>query len=365
MGKPSHHLPMPLSVALVVVCALALAALAVSCDDDSPTKSEENPYFTGLPMNRVDWQRSSRPYTIPHGYSHGRMLWHLPYDLPLRSEVYGDTTVQPQAELRVLRLIYRPSYQVFEFGGTIDTIFFPSWAGLMLETDKRFDTAWQYLEIRCKASGGRMHIELGRIDEDVDGDGESFGEDDVPYGDGNGVVSEAEDIGLDGLADIDEPGYDPMRNPDPNRDNWYFRNEGKCPYPAQICDDPAFHSRMEDPSDPIYYEWLNGTEGNLVDISDLFQPDQERLIGFFDTDNHYYSFLIDFDEDPDTFFVDGSEINGWRTYRIPIRDEQAAEDVVGNNMDFNRLTHARVWFDSDEYATGFDTVLVADWKFTE
>lgn len=364
MGR-IHHLSGRARIVLLAVGVAVLTFGVWSCSDDSPTKSSEDPFLSRLSLSRTGWQHSSRPATVPHGYARGRMLWHLPYYLPPRSEVYGDTVVQPQSEVRVLRLIYRPSFQVFEFGGTIDTLFFPSWAGIMFETNKLFDTAWQFLEIRCYAASGRMHIELGRIDEDIDGDGVSFGEDDPPHGNGNGVVSDTEDVGLDGLADADEPGYDPDRNVDPNRDNWYFRNEGKCPYPLQICNDQAFRTRMEDPNDPVFYEWLNGTEGNLADPISQRRPDQERMLGFFDTDNHYRSFLLDFNDYPDSFYVDGSDINGWRTYRIPIRETQAAHNIVGNNFSWNRITHARVWFDSDDNAERFDTVLIAEWKFVE
>jgi hypothetical protein len=51
---------------------------------------------------------------------------------------------------------------------------------------------------------------------------------------GNGVRDENEpiirqgtepwsDVGVDGLADVDEPGYDPMLNPDPNQDDYDFQ----------------------------------------------------------------------------------------------------------------------------------------------
>lgn len=32
-----------------------------------------------------------------------------------------------------------------------------------------------------------------------------------------------EDVGVDGLADVDEPGYDPVANPDPNHDNFHWQ----------------------------------------------------------------------------------------------------------------------------------------------
>ncbi|MCB2230614.1 hypothetical protein KQH82_07855 [bacterium] len=361
MGSFSDQSRVP-RLALILCASLLISCAVLSCGDDSPTKPTDNPYFSSLPMQRTAWQLSSRPESVSHGVHRGRLLWHLPYYLPLRSEVYGDSAQAGEGEVRLLRVVYRPSYQVFEFGGVIDTIFYPSWAGIMLETNKIFDTAWKYLEIRCYAPHGRMHFELGRIDEDVNGDGESFGEDDPPLGDGNGAVSEAEDIGLDGLADQDEPGYDPDRNVDPSRDNWYFRNEGKCPYPPSICGSGSFQARMEDPGDPLYFEFLNGTEGNSLDVATFGNPDQERMIGYFDTDNHYYSYVLDFTDHPDSFYVDDSDINGWRTYRIPLLDP---EDVVGNNFDWSRLTHARVWFESDDNATGFDTVLIAHWRFTE
>jgi hypothetical protein len=288
--------------------------------------------------------------------------------------VYGPAVDQPQGVVQSLRLIYRPSFTVFGFGSDLDTLFYPSWAGIMFETDLPRDnsrTAAMYptfLEIRLRASGGRMHIDMGRINEDINGDNQESGEDHGPDGNHNWVVDQEEDVGLDGLADVDEPGYDPLTNPDPHRDNWYFRNEGKCPYPAAVCEDPVFQTRMEDPDDPIYYEWLNGTEGNREDPTRLGRPDDERLLGHFDTDDHYYTCLIDFDSNPDSFLVRGSEYYEWRTYRIPIGPDNALADelqTVGNNADWERFTHARIWFESGVDADGFDTVEIVDCSFVQ
>ena len=54
-------------------------------------------------------------------------------------------------------------------------------------------------------------MDFGKVSEDTDGDGGPDTEDlDV-----NRSISEEEDVGLDHMADIDEPGYDADTLPDP------------------------------------------------------------------------------------------------------------------------------------------------------
>ncbi|MBD3403909.1 cell surface protein SprA, partial [candidate division GN15 bacterium] len=227
-----------------------------------------------LGKSRTQWTKSSQPVQVFGNWQRGRMLWHLPFDRPRREDVYAGDVPQGQGEVQTLRLVYRPRNLVitpnYDFDTTVvdtetivdtnfvdaDTSFANSWAGIIRAFDGRVDAERaQLFEMRVRApTGGKIHFDFGRVSEDVNGDGAAFGEDDRPFGDQSGTVSEEEDVGLDGLPDILEPGYHPDTLPDPNGDNWYFRNEGTCPFPADVCNSTAFQARMEDPDDSLYYE---------------------------------------------------------------------------------------------------------------
>lgn len=342
----------------------------------------------GLGMSRTNWSKASRPLQLVGDWQRGKMLWHLPYYLPLREDVYVGEVRQGEGEVKTLRLIYRPNNleitNNYQFDTTVvdsetvivdttflgsDTSLVRSWAGIVRAYDSRVDAERaQLFEMRARGTGGRIHIDMGFINEDVNGDGKAFGEDDVSSGgDQSGTVSDEEDVGLDGLADQQEPGYSADTLVDPNGDNWYFRNEGKCPFPSNICNSADFQARMEDPNDPLYYEFLNGTEGNRRDATTQGLPDEEKLTGSFSQTNSYFSFVIDLDNYADSFKVEGSERNGWATYRIPIRDSLALDTIVdeGGNPTWDKIQHIRVWFESDEIDTEEDTLEIADWYFVQ
>ncbi|MBD3403130.1 cell surface protein SprA, partial [candidate division GN15 bacterium] len=118
------------------------------------------------------------------------------------------------------------------------------------------------------------------------------------------------------------------------------------------------------PDDSLYYEFLNGTEGNRRDATTQGLPDQEKLTGAFSETNEYFSFFLDLDNRPDSFRVEGSERNGWVTYRIPIRDSLAIDTIVGNPQ-WDQINHIRVWFESDEMDDREDTLEIADWYFVQ
>ena len=139
------------------------------------------------------------------------------------------------------------------------------------------------------------------------------------YGQRDGILQEHEDVGLDGLPDELEPDparptYDSATNPDPNGDNWrYDRKE--------------------------VYDWINGTEGNKDDPDRRGRPDTEDINnnGLLDTKNDYYEYTLNLSEDP---FVEGTEHNGWRLFRIPLWGEGTLK--VGN-PDSTRMEYVRLW----------------------
>jgi cell surface protein SprA len=308
-----------------------------------------------LGVNRTNWSLSSVPDPVSDEsvWKRGKLLWHRPYVLPRREEVFtinSDNVPQGEGVVQTLRMVFRHGHTE---GNEPDS----SWAGVMRPFEGRIDAdRAQELKIRMrrlrKEVPGYLHLDFGVIDEDVDNDGASFGEDDRPLGDENRVVNEEEDRGLDGLFDAEEPDYDAATNPDPNDDNWYFLNRGDCPLGGANCGDAVVQSRFERPDDELYYEWLNGTQGNRVDAAQAARPDQERLTGTFTDRNSssYFSFVIDLsDTTRSARFLDTASFsrNGeWVTYTIPIRDPDNYETFGTVEPRWNQVQHVRVWFEA-------------------
>lgn len=369
-----------------------------------------------LGTTRLGWQKSSIPEQITDLRRRGKMIWYSPLSYPRRDEVYDVDVAQGQNTVQTMRLIYRPNpflvqavidttiddisigtidtTYVFDsnnviIDSTIDTTFdttyvldtisadttmVKSWAGIMRSFEGRIDAERaELLEIRMR--GGRqpgaqvpkgiLHFDFGRINEDVNDDGKIFSEDEVTV---NGVTDPVEDVGLDGLVDEKEPGYNAETNPDPDDDNWYYAGEGKCPWPDNRCNELKERlTRNGAEQDPLYFEWINGTEGNRDDISTAAKPDDEQLGRSANTLNSYFSFKLDLDQFPDSFKVEGSEsaVGGWVTYRIPIRDPAAVEEIVGTDPKWTQISHVRVWFESDELTTEADTLEIANWYIVQ
>ncbi|HWR82409.1 MAG TPA: cell surface protein SprA [Candidatus Deferrimicrobium sp.] len=323
-----------------------------------------------LGLQRTNWKVTTRPVQLGSSLiDDGKILWHTPRDPLDIKEVWDVDPKQGEGTLRTLRLVARPGPDSTRF-----------WAGILRGFNGRIDAQRaQLLELRARVNNGirgKLHIDIGQISEDVDGDGQANTEDSLQ----NGVVEEVEDIGLDGLPDALEPGYSPDTLPDPSGDNWFFQGKGKCP--LGDCSNLGEGSDVWNKENPIYYEWLNGTEGNRLDPGWLGIPDEEVLnrgLGWRDKDA-YFSYVIDFDsvravnsDEPSWWRVEGSrfeKINGreWWTYRIPIRDSLALDTLItlpDYTPQWNEVTHIRVWYESDPTQIQTDTIEIAAWYFVQ
>jgi hypothetical protein len=339
--------------------------------------------YLSIGSSRTIWKKATKPLQLDDfgsDYSRGKILWHNPTFVIPTDDVYERETSATGGTLRTFRMIYRPqNYRIdtllYDTSNQIlisyDSVTTNSWAGIMRGFNRRVDSKRaQLFEIRAKAQRGKLHFDFGIINEDVNNDFIANSEDLPPRGNQNKAVEEFEDVGVDGIPDDEEFGYNPSTNPDPAGDNWFFNGEGKCPIPG-TCDTVDWTNE----SHPLYYEFLNGTEGNILDGGSASIPDQETLDQSFTTSNSYFSYVIDFESD--SFFVEGSERdvdgdgidNPWRTYRIPIKDSLAVDQYVASigapNPSWTDITHVRIWFESDESSTLEDTVEVADWGFVQ
>ena len=174
-----------------------------------------------------------------------------------------------------------------------------------------------------------LHLDFGKVSEDAfwELNAPPNGKLDTEDKNQDTKLDEGEDTGLDGLMDKDEPGYDPVTNPDPDHDDYHY-----------------------DPNKPTDYSGINGTEGSSIGIPNS-RPDTEDLDlnGNLDVLNAYFEATLNL---ADTSFVavdvardyPGDPVvkpdNGWRLFRIPL---EAFRPIGGPSWD--DIKHARLWVD--------------------
>jgi len=285
-----------------------------------------------LGLSRSGWRYASLPVVVDSLRSErAKFAWFNPpedysiQDIWNRDEGGANTT-------RVLMLRFEPvnerkTFNVDSNRYIIDTIAWDSsWNGFMRDfssgTTSQLQNV-QLLELRVRGDAGILHVDLGRISEDINGDGR-YNTEDV---NGNNILDEGEDVGLDGLSDNMEPGYS-VSNPDPNGDDFVYS-----------------YSNV----------WkINGTEGNgddpekegIPDIDKESQDDSWSIL------NAYFSYRIDLSDTTSdaSFYVPGTRNDkGWKTIRIPLRDQLAIDTTVCDPdigcPDWNNITNARIWID--------------------
>ena len=377
----------------VISAAVILAAcilMLLACEDNEIFVSDLTPFpfdQDTIQLNRPDWHLSSRPFQLPLGTPRGRLLWHNCRELVPYTEIYDRETAPSQSAVRIFRLIFRPRTADTAWhwepdpANQNDSIPVPaittysgsSWAGIFREWGKGVDDSAAFLEFRARGTGAVMHLELGWINEDVNGDGIAFNEDRPPLY----AFSREEDTGLDSLPDRDEPFYHPEWNPDPNGDNFWFLGEGTCPWPISMCENEAVEDTIWH-VDSIYYEYLNGTEGNLVDFENFMNPDRERLGFGFEEYDRYVSYRVDLGDPTCPFRIDRSAFSGtgkspWYTFRLPLRDTIAGDwlEFIESDwappadVDLSEPFNLRIWFEAEPAQTALDTVEIAALYFRD
>lgn len=290
-----------------------------------------------LGIFRGTWRHASKPVPIDDSLNiRGKIAWYNPYDQISINEIYPqrDIGTGEQAGTNILEIQYKPVDQYIRQNADdellIDTLAVEpaqTWNGFMRNIPEGAVSQLahvQLLEMRIQGDVGIMHIDLGRITEDINGDGVLTNEDK----DGFKVLDEGEDVGIDGLPDEQELGYDPDNGvTDPAGDNYYYD---------------------KDNSNDIWR--INGTEGNgtepNIDPDGGYIPDSEDEDNDgFELTNSYFSYKIDLSDSTQFEVVGTRNEYNWRTIRIPLRDPIAIDTIIGEPI-WEEIQFARIWFDS-------------------
>ncbi len=268
-----------------------------------------------VPINMPYLNNQADEDQMPYMRYKGKAWWYnvTPSDVTVR-DIYKDRkyTAPNQNQIQVLDLAFDPSQRGY-YNYTPDLADpIKSWAGIMnvlsstannlINENIGFIEFW--MRVVKAPPDLKLHIDLGRISEDIIPNGKLDTEDK----NSNGLVDVGEDTGIDGVYDKDEPGYDPTTNPDPANDDYSFQL-------TQNAD----------------YSRINGTEGNVVSLDQGKLPDTEDMNRNFTLDrvNSYYSYEVPVDTNKLTnkFVQGGGDNAGWYLFRIPLKDFKAA---IGN-----------------------------------
>lgn len=263
--------------------------------------------YLDLGIIRTIWTKSSPPVGAPDSLR-GEFIWYNPWDrYPVKYVWPKKETTRRENEINILTLEFGPPPQDSSY-----------WGGVMraLPLSYRDQTETKYLEIWALGDKGKLVLDMGQISEDINENDQLDTEDKNE----DGILDDDEDTGLDGLFDKDEPDYNSINNPDPNRDNWNYDNK----------DD---------------YSRINGTEGNRDDPDGGRRPDTEDLNRNLSLDqkNSYYEYVIDLSDPYSPYEVpDSRNEYGWRLYRIALKDTLKYKKV--GNPDWRYIDFVRLWF---------------------
>ena len=233
------------------------------------------------------------------------------------------------------------------------------------QTKNKYVDIWMNVDESCSGDNctGRIsdrlefHIDLGIVSEDINGSGEPLDTEDIPiYGyEGNGLLDQGEDVGLDGCEDIYEDGWggclnsstycDPgssninnyidcaeIPNPDPNRDNYSYQ------------------------SNSDNYSRINGTENN-GSVRKI--PDTEDLNGngALNNTNRYYTVsffpndqILNYNNDEESYIeLESGTGKNWKLYRIPI--QEFVDNIGSGDPSFSEIKHMRIRLSTNDLST--------------
>ncbi|MFC1683747.1 cell surface protein SprA, partial [Candidatus Zixiibacteriota bacterium] len=275
-----------------------------------------------LSVMRTTWTKSSAPLDdtgnpLPDSSGRGKLNWYNPWEQVRVQEIWPNKqTLSEESKAHVLNLEFTPDT-------TVGTATDDQWGGVMRYFSEGYwkQDKSKYLEVWVKGTEGVLTIDLGIISEDIDGNGVLDTEDKLRNGVRDGILDADEDTGLDGVTGADGSNV----TGDDSDDDWYYSKDNRNDYRR-----------------------INGTEGNGERDSEAGRrPDTEDLdkSGYLETENGYFQFRIDLSSDEN--LVPDTETNGWRLYRIALRDTIDApwyrEMGDPDEADWRYIKYARLW----------------------
>ena len=165
------------------------------------------------------WKMASPPDSASKGSSQnlenrGRMIWYNPYEDELTSNIWPEQSTSTRANNNTSKTLH---LKTNFHGSSGDSSF---WNGIMipLYSSEHDQSLSKYMDIWLNANdiqddssedSFKVHIDIGHISEDWNGNGILDTEDEPVYGPGmgDGILSDGEDIGVDNCTNSYEDGW--------------------------------------------------------------------------------------------------------------------------------------------------------------
>ena len=310
---------------------------------------------TSPSIQRRFWKASSAPlkfdqqdslFTDPFSQrNRGKLFWYNPY-VPVRTkDIWPNQSTSLRAGNETTDVLVM-KYKAREHQRNLDPD--SLWVGITtsLYSGDYDQIQSKFFEIWVKGNSGRLHVDLGKISEDTDGNGQ-LNTEDIPAAGltlGNGFLEDIEDTGLDGCFDETEDGWGGCLESG-TYDDFYAANDTVL---INISDDVD----IEDPNGDNWdydagssdYSSVNGTEsngtGSKIQEGGKY-PDTEDLdrSTFLDKTNDYFSsnFLL-----TDTTYLAGvtekdGMPTGWKLFRIPLSNFKKVQNIEWNEIRYVRI----------------------------
>ncbi len=271
-----------------------------------------------LSLSYENWQFSSEPLDSTIGTRADSSYWYTNnYKQYYKSDIWenwdgdiGDDALTPM-EIHVV---------------STDT---NQWMGFTQYVDISDINNYNYIDIWMRvvpdvgnATPGIVHIDLGDISEDIDGDGTLNFEGERDDFDHN--INSKYDIGLDMLTDAEEKalGIDHTLDNNISVDN------------------------ESDSERKGAYRKINQTQGNGKRDSEDLDKNQQLNIS-----NNYYSYSIDMSKQSNDSIFTSSAKNGWRRFRIPLTLDTTLSIFKGKRVGLvpeKRINYMRFWIEQPD-----------------
>jgi len=320
---------------------------------------EASKRITPLGISRRSWSLSSLPIVKSNKMeetlslvNRGKLLWYEPFQQVAIKDIWPNRDINANVAqtTTVLVMQFTPADSIADLS--------KSWGGLQKGLSSGYfnQTESKFLEIWLKGSEGNLHIDMGKISEDIIPNHRFDTEDEMRNGFRNDLLDEGEDKGIDNMANNDP------RAIAAGGDFWDINGNGVRDYGEPYSDDDWSYS-----SGSADYDRINGLEGNANDYGGR-KPDSEDMNGnkSLDETNAYFSYSFSLRRDsPDTTYIAGASIDkqtgedhGWRLYRIPLDALAPTRSTIGT-ADMTKIEFIRMWVDG--FSTpGPHSVIIAD-----
>jgi hypothetical protein len=322
-----------ISFYLLLVVLFLLFLTMTSCKENTiSTEPQSAEYFDSSLLNYSDYIQASIPAfgldsnPLNAQQNRAQIYWYNENPSSIKVNDISNEELESgdkNSSIEILNVVFNPAEKGVYNSGELSANLKSNWGGfaralpadVMKKIQNKNLVIKIWMKIETSPSDAVLNIDLGRISEEIIPNGRLDSEDQ----NGNNLLDEGEDTGIDGILDIEEPSY--QTGTDPNDDNFSYSSGS--------------------------FEKINGTEGNSIQTGKEKKYDTEDLNGNFaiDFSNEYLSYQIPLDKskiNDSKIYENGN--SGWIQVKIPVD----LPDLQIGIPDKNQTESLRFWITNAE-----------------